>query len=67
MSRYEVYDKDADFFRDTQTGAMYLLKCTTYKKGAPDPDILVEHLVQALNDKDNTTWPAAGWMDDEEK
>lgn len=51
MDRWAVYNKDADFLIDRETGAMYLLANTTWKPGALATDQLVEKLVKILNEE----------------
>lgn len=45
---WKVYDKDADFLIHVETGAMYLIRrAGPYVKGSPEPDTIVEGLVNS--------------------
>ncbi len=48
-ARFEVYNKDEEFFHDHQTEAMYWLKNNS---GCGDPYLIVDRIIKLLNSDD---------------
>lgn len=56
--RFEIYNKDADFFWDHKTGGLFWLQLSSGDKpnySLHRPDCLVEKIVTLLNRDDNAT------------
>lgn len=51
--RFEIYNKDADYFWDNETGILYQLEAASSSRKLPphvgDPDGLVARCVELLN------------------